>query len=74
MQNLLLDIQSAGNRKCIWMLCSQVMVVPYASAMAGCGDNHLRVEDANHFEVCKPPDRNHISYTKLVSLCDQAIA
>lgn len=74
LQNLLWNMQSSGNWKWNWMLYSQVMVVPYASAMAGCGDNHLRVEDANHFEVCKPPDRNHISYTKLVSLCAQAMA
>jgi hypothetical protein len=31
-------------------------------------NNNMKVEDANHYEVCKPPSQSHISYTKLLEL------
>lgn len=45
-----------------------VLVVPYASAMRLSSNNNLKIEDADHYEVCKPPTQFHISYTKLLEL------
>lgn len=50
------------------MLKVQVLVVPYASAMRLSSNNNMKIEDADHYEVCKPPTRSHDSYTKLVEL------
>ena len=47
---------------------AQVMVVEYASAMRLSSNNNMRIEDANHYDVCKPPAKNHVSYTKLLEL------
>lgn len=45
----------------------QRMVVSYASAMRLTGNNNTKVMDADHFEVCKPPTQEHVTYVKLVS-------
>jgi len=52
---------------------SQVLVVPYASAMRLSSNNNMKIEDANHYEVCKPPSRDHVSYTKLLELLQLAM-
>jgi hypothetical protein len=44
----------------------QEILVPYASAQRLSGYNYYKIEDANHLTICKPPTRDHISYSKLV--------
>lgn len=52
----------------LWGGLSLVLVVPYASAMRLSSNNNMKIEDANHYEVCKPPYREHVSYTKLLEV------
>jgi hypothetical protein len=33
-------------------------------------NEYIKVEDANHMEVCQPVDENHISYQKLLQFAD----
>jgi hypothetical protein len=40
--------------------------VPIASAQRLSGNNYYKIEDANHLTICKPPTRDHISYSKFV--------
>jgi hypothetical protein len=40
--------------------------VPTASAIRLSNNNNYRVEDANHLTICKPPSKDHISYSKLL--------
>jgi hypothetical protein len=42
------------------------ILVPYASAQRLSGNNCYKIEDLNHLTICKPPTRDHISYSKLV--------
>jgi len=42
------------------------ILVPHASAQRLSGNNYYKIEDANHLTICKPPTRDHISYSKLV--------
>ncbi|KAH8932897.1 hypothetical protein BDL97_18G003700 [Sphagnum fallax] len=52
------------------------MVVESASAMQLAGHNFYKLEDCNHMEVCKPPDRTHASYSMLLPvlrLCSQGL-
>jgi hypothetical protein len=44
----------------------QEILVPYASAERLSGNNYYKIEDANHLTICKPPTRDHISYSILV--------
>jgi hypothetical protein len=44
----------------------QEILVPFASAQRLSGNNYYKIEDANHLTICKPPTREHISYSKLV--------
>ncbi|CAK9270173.1 unnamed protein product [Sphagnum jensenii] len=41
------------------------ILVEFSSAQRLAGANSYRVEDANHMEVCKPPCKEHPSYTLL---------
>jgi hypothetical protein len=41
-------------------------LVPYASSQRLAGANNYMVEDANHFTICRPPTKDHPSYSKLV--------
>lgn len=41
------------------------IVVPEASAMQLAGNHHYHLQDRNHSQVCKPPYREHPSYTQL---------
>jgi phage gp16-like protein len=40
--------------------------VPHASSTRLAGANNYKVEDANHFTICRPPTKDHPSYSKLV--------
>jgi hypothetical protein len=40
--------------------------VDYTSAQRLAGSNFYMVEDANHMEVCKPPSKEHPSYSLLL--------
>jgi len=40
--------------------------VDFSSARRSAGDNCYKVEDANHMEVCKPPSKEHPSYSLLL--------
>jgi hypothetical protein len=42
------------------------ILVPKASAIRLCGNNYYKVEDANHLTICKPPSKDHLSYSKLL--------
>ncbi|CAK9199796.1 unnamed protein product [Sphagnum troendelagicum] len=42
------------------------ILVPHASAQRLSRNNYYKIEDANHLTICKPPTRDHISYSKLV--------
>jgi hypothetical protein len=44
----------------------QEILVPYASAQRLSSNNCYKIEDLNHLTICKPPTRDHISYSKLV--------
>ncbi|CAM6056192.1 unnamed protein product, partial [Sphagnum tenellum] len=37
-----------------------------ASAIRLAHNNYYKVEDANHLTICKPPSKDHISYSKLL--------
>jgi hypothetical protein len=45
----------------------QGWMVPPASAQRCAGDCYLTLEDCDHFTVCKPIDKSHLSYTLLVA-------
>jgi len=40
--------------------------VPMASAIRLSNNNNYKVEDANHLTICKPPSKDHLSYSKLL--------
>jgi hypothetical protein len=42
------------------------IIVPPASAQRLASHNYYKIEDANHLTICKPPTRDHISYSILV--------
>jgi len=37
-----------------------------ASAIRLSNNNNYKVEDANHLTICKPPSKDHLSYSKLL--------
>ncbi|CAK9278235.1 unnamed protein product [Sphagnum jensenii] len=43
----------------------EILVSP-ASAQRLSRNNYYKIEDANHLTICKPPTRDHISYSKLL--------
>ncbi|CAM6016306.1 unnamed protein product [Sphagnum balticum] len=42
------------------------ILVPMASAIRLSNNNYYKVEDANHLTICKPPSKDHLSYSKLL--------
>ncbi|KAH8934182.1 hypothetical protein BDL97_18G069400 [Sphagnum fallax] len=42
------------------------ILVPRASAIRLSNNNNYIVEDANHLTICKPPSKDHLSYSKLL--------
>ncbi|CAK9221129.1 unnamed protein product, partial [Sphagnum troendelagicum] len=42
------------------------ILVPWASATRLSNNNNYKVEDANHLTICKPPSKEHLSYSKLL--------
>ncbi|KAH8968606.1 hypothetical protein BDL97_03G135500 [Sphagnum fallax] len=42
------------------------ILVPRASAIRLSNNNNYTVEDANHVTICKPPSKDHLSYSKLL--------
>ncbi len=40
--------------------------MPTASAIRLSNNNNYTVEDANHLTICKPPSKDHLSYSKLL--------
>jgi hypothetical protein len=40
--------------------------VPVASSIRLSNNNYYIVEDANHLTICKPPSKDHFSYSKLL--------
>ncbi|CAK9872797.1 unnamed protein product, partial [Sphagnum jensenii] len=42
------------------------ILVPMASAIRLSNNNNYKVEDANHLTICKPPSKDHLSYSKLL--------
>ncbi len=40
--------------------------MPKASAIRLSNNNNYKVEDANHLTICKPPSKDHLSYSKLL--------
>jgi hypothetical protein len=40
--------------------------VPKALAIRLSNNNNYKVEDANHLTICKPPSKDHLSYSKLL--------
>ncbi|CAK9236445.1 unnamed protein product [Sphagnum troendelagicum] len=42
------------------------VLVPFASAIQLSNNNHYKIEDANHFTICKPPNKDHPSYYLLL--------
>ncbi|CAM6013788.1 unnamed protein product, partial [Sphagnum balticum] len=42
------------------------ILVPWASATRLSNNNNYKVEDANHLSICKPPSKDHLSYSKLL--------
>jgi len=52
------------------------VVVESASAMQLAGENFYKLDDCNHLEVCKPPNRRHPSYSMLLNvlrLCSKGL-
>jgi hypothetical protein len=53
------------------------MMVPRASAQRCAGRNYSILEDCDHFTVCKPIHKSHVSYEKLVDFirhCQQEVS
>jgi len=58
----------------ISLLCStkilfahvQGILVPMASASRLSNNNNYKIEDANHLTICKPPTKDHPSYSILL--------
>ncbi len=48
------------------MACMQGILMPYALAIHLLGNNNYKIEKVNHLTICKPPTKNHPSYSKLV--------
>jgi len=44
------------------------MVVEAASAMRLAGNHFYVLEDCDHMQVCKPPSKEHSSYSKLLDV------
>ncbi|CAM6024082.1 unnamed protein product [Sphagnum balticum] len=42
------------------------ILVPFSSAIQLSNNNHYKIEDANHLTICKPPNKDHPSYSLLV--------
>ncbi|CAK9194156.1 unnamed protein product [Sphagnum troendelagicum] len=42
------------------------ILVPKALAIRLADNNYYIVEDANHLTICKPPSKDHLSYSKLL--------
>ncbi|KAH8935927.1 hypothetical protein BDL97_17G056700 [Sphagnum fallax] len=42
------------------------ILVPFASAIPLSNNNHYKIEDANHLTICKPPNKDHQSYSLLI--------
>jgi len=40
--------------------------VPMSSAVRLSNNNYHIVEDASHLTICKPPSKDHLSYSKLL--------
>jgi len=40
--------------------------MPMASAIRLSNSNKYTVENANHLTICKPPSKDHLSYSKLL--------
>jgi hypothetical protein len=45
-------------------------LVPTATGRLLTCNEFIKVEDANHMEVCQPVDENHTSYQKLLEFAD----
>jgi hypothetical protein len=45
---------------------AQGILVPMASATRFSNNNNYKVEDANHLTICKPPTKDHPSYSILL--------
>ncbi len=45
----------------------QRILVPYASAIQLSNNNHYKIEDAHHLNICKPPNKDHPSYFLLLN-------
>jgi len=48
------------------MACMQGILMPYASSISLSNNNNYKIEEVNHLTICKPPTKNHPSYSKLV--------
>jgi hypothetical protein len=44
----------------------QGILVPIASAIRLSNNNNYKIEDANHLTICKPPTKDHPSYSLLL--------
>jgi hypothetical protein len=44
----------------------QEVLVPKASAFQLSNNNNYKIEDVNHLTICKPPNKNHPSYSLLL--------
>ncbi len=44
----------------------QGILVPFASAIQLSNNNNYKIEDANHLTICKPPNKDHPSYSLLL--------
>jgi hypothetical protein len=44
----------------------QGILVPYVSAIQLSNNNQYKIEDANHLTICKPPNKDHESYSLLL--------
>jgi hypothetical protein len=42
------------------------ILVPHVSAIQLSKNNHYKIEDANHLTICKPPNKDHPSYSLLL--------
>jgi len=42
------------------------ILVPFVSAIQLSNNNHYKIEDANHLTICKPPNKDHPSYSLLL--------
>ena len=38
----------------------------YASAMVSSGHTNYKIEDVDHMDICKPPTKDHPSYSLLL--------